>query len=471
MLKSYINDEWTLIDALGYENLIKQILSIIKNATPPFTVAVYGGWGTGKTSIMKQLFFRVGGQISSVLLPFSESPDKEQLEKETLNKIEELRKEYGSEHVAIWFNPWEHQFEDEPIIGLLHEIREKFNLFSKVEEEAKKLAEVTVRSGLDILTSIINNLKKIKIEPGKIEKYGERYESEHFEIRSSSQRFRLLFEKAIGKLIGKEHKALVIFIDDLDRCTDENVIKLIEGIKLYLSTSNCIFVFGMDQFNVLRTLEKYSIHKDYLDKLFQCVSRIPLSKNYEEFIYGIINEYFEDIESDTLAKVLSDILEKNPRKVKNFLNSFRAYWEMQKQNEDESKAKGLKIEIFALFHLLRIYFEPIFTILERNPIYIRNLANVCKNNSPDRKVEHMFQKYLKNPIAEEITSDTESESEIITPAKLEKEELDYMEDISFKYEALERFKEHFVRYYESDLQHLAPQSISMYLGVIEGDLK
>ncbi len=445
------------------------MLNIIENATPPFTIAVYGGWGTGKTSIMKQLFFRAGGQISSVLLPFSESPDNEQLEAATLEKIKTLRKAHTPELVAVWFNPWEHQFEDEPIIGLLHEIRENFNLFSKVEEEAKKLAEVTVRSGLDILSSIISNLKKIKIDPGKIEKHGENYEEKHFQIKSSSQRFRLLFEKAIGKLIGKDRKALVIFIDDLDRCSDQNVIRLIEGIKLYFSTSNCIFVFGMDQYNVLRTLEKFNIHKDYLDKLFQCVIRVPLSKNYEKFIDGIIQEYFEDVGANELVPVLSDILEKNPRKVKNFLNSFRAYWDMWKQEEAKQKTGDLKIEIFALFHLLRIHFEPIFTILERNPEYVHNLANVCKNNAPDQKVEHMFQKYLKNPITEQITVNTESETQIILPDKLDKEELEYMEDISFKYEALEKFKERFVQYYEDDPAQFSPETVSIYLGVIESD--
>jgi len=52
-LGNYINDEWTLSDTLGYENFIIQILEIIKKANPPFTIGIYGGWGTGKTSIMK----------------------------------------------------------------------------------------------------------------------------------------------------------------------------------------------------------------------------------------------------------------------------------------------------------------------------------------------------------------------------------------------------------------------------------
>ncbi|MCI5126126.1 MAG: hypothetical protein D3925_17050, partial [Candidatus Electrothrix sp. AR5] len=312
-MSSYSNDEWTLVDTLGYGPFIQQLLGLIEKAQPPFSIGIYGGWGTGKTSIMRQLFFRTGGKISTVLLPLSENPVEERLDPETIERIKEFR-EPKAKMRAVWFNPWQHQFDNDPIIGLLHEIRDNFDLFTQVDEEARKLAHVTVRGGLDILSSVINKLTKVKADPSKFEKYGEKYEAEHFAIKSSSQRFRLLFEKAIDKLLGEEHKALVVYIDDLDRCTDTNTIKLIEGIKLYLSTSNCIFVFGMDQVNVLRALENHQIHKDYLDKLFQSIIRIPLSKKYPALIQKVVDNYFPDKDTDGLTELLADILEKNPRK-------------------------------------------------------------------------------------------------------------------------------------------------------------
>ncbi|MEM7181715.1 MAG: P-loop NTPase fold protein [Spirochaetota bacterium] len=73
-MNSYKNDEWTLVDTLGYEGIIKQIYSIITEASAPFALGVYGGWGSGKTSIMKQLYFRMGGQTASVLFPFADKP-------------------------------------------------------------------------------------------------------------------------------------------------------------------------------------------------------------------------------------------------------------------------------------------------------------------------------------------------------------------------------------------------------------
>ncbi|WPD24978.1 MAG: P-loop NTPase fold protein [Candidatus Electrothrix scaldis] len=467
-MSRYSNDEWTLVDTLGYEPFIQQLLKLIEKAQPPFSIGIYGGWGTGKTSIMRQLFFRTGGRVSSVLLPLSESPVEERLDSETQRMIKEFS-ENETRMRAVWFNPWQHQFDNDPIIGLLHEIRDNFDLFTQVGEEAKKLADVSVRGGLDILSGIINKLTKVKVDPGALEKYGEKYEAKEFAVKSSSQRFRLLFEKAIDKLLGEEHKALVVYIDDLDRCTDTNTIKLIEGIKLYLSTSNCIFVFGMDQVNVLRALEHHQIHKDYLDKLFQSIIRIPLSRKYPALIQNIVRSYFPDLDTGGLTNLLTDILEKNPRKVKNFLNSFRSYWEFINlpvtTGDDQS---GLKIEIAALFHYLRIYCEPVFTVLERHPDYVEALSNVCQNNPPDRNVERLFYEYLRNPISVEVEPvDDAEDEELVSAGRLDKEELEYMKDISPRYESLENFKRHFTDSLQFPMNDHDSATLNRYLGVID----
>ncbi|MCI5142327.1 MAG: hypothetical protein D3909_11550 [Candidatus Electrothrix sp. ATG1] len=472
-MSRYSNDEWTLVDTLGYEPFIQQLLGLIENAKPPFSIGIYGGWGTGKTSIMRQLFFRTGGNESSILLPLSEKPVTEHLDAKTKEQIDKL-KENETKMRAVWFNPWQHQFDNDPIIGLLHEIRDNFDLSTQVGDEARKLADVSVRGGLDILSGIINKLTKVKVDPGKLEQYGEKYEAKQFAVKSSSQRFRLLFQKAIDKLLGGEdgkYNALVVYIDDLDRYTDTNTIKLIEGIKLYLSTSNCIFVFGMDQVNVLRALEHHQIHKDYLDKLFQSIIRIPLSKNYPALIREIVGDYFPDTDPDFdgLTELLADILEKNPRKVKNFLNSFRSYWELLNLSADDGTDPAqLKIETAALFHYLRIYCEPVFTVLERRPDYIAALSNVCQNNPPNQNVERLFYEYLRNPISVEVDPVGEAEDEELVPGgRLSKEELEYMKDISPRYESLEKFKTHFAACFQDEIADYDQETLNRYLGVID----
>jgi KAP family P-loop domain len=39
---------------------------------------------------------------------------------------------------------------------------------------------------------------------------------------------------------------LALFVDDLDRCLPENPIEVLEALKLYLDSSHCVFVVGVD---------------------------------------------------------------------------------------------------------------------------------------------------------------------------------------------------------------------------------
>lgn len=452
-----LNDEWTLRDNLGHQNLVDNLITHISTITPPFTLGIYGGWGSGKTSLMKQVFYRIGGKTKSFLFPFIGNQEKEEINCENQEIIDQIEAKLNYE--AIWFNPWKHEIESNPLLGLLHEIREHFNLYTKSSAEAKKLASVTVRTGIDILTSSIKEISKIDLHTSNNEKYGEKYENNNFETKSTTQNFRIIFESSIKKLIGK-NKKLVIFIDDLDRCTDSTIIKLLEGIKLYLSTSNCIFIFGMDQTNVLKALKNNNINDEYLDKLFQSIIRIPMSKNYEKFFMNtIIDNHFDDYldnvtKKESFIQILISILEKNPRKIKNFMNSMRFYWNMKKNDLD--------IEIFVLFHYLRINYEDIFNILERDHNLLINLLNVCKNEAPNCSIEYFFIERLKNLISNE-TSSIQNISSVNEIKKLDNNDIIYIQNMKLKFKTLENFKKLF-----SDKVHTTI-NLEDYLGVLQND--
>ena len=40
---------------------------------------------------------------------------------------------------------------------------------------------------------------------------------------------------------------LIVFIDDLDRCDIENILAILSGLKLFLSSKQCLFVLAVDK--------------------------------------------------------------------------------------------------------------------------------------------------------------------------------------------------------------------------------
>jgi hypothetical protein len=74
--------------------------------------------------------------------------------------------------------------------------------------------------------------------------------------------------KQIIKIITQDgKKTLVIFIDDLDRCSPPKPAEVIEAINILLDSKYCAFVIGMDGKAVASSIEaKYLNLREYLDK-------------------------------------------------------------------------------------------------------------------------------------------------------------------------------------------------------------
>ncbi len=71
----------------------------------------------------------------------------------------------------------------------------------------------------------------------------------------------------VFECIPAEYKPLVVFIDDLDRCSPGNVAKVMEAVNLFLAGEfpNCIFVLGMDSELVAAALQ--AAHREMIAAL------------------------------------------------------------------------------------------------------------------------------------------------------------------------------------------------------------
>jgi len=127
-----------------------------------------------------------------------------------------------------------------------------------------------------------------------------------------------------------QSRALVVFIDDLDRCSDDVVVKVCEAVKLYLDVPGLIFVLACDQSVLARGVSSSARGgagegRMYLEKIVQVVYRVPLPE--EEQVRQLIRGYAHqsgtgDLIDENVAGILAEGSGRNPRKIKRIINSF-----------------------------------------------------------------------------------------------------------------------------------------------------
>lgn len=72
--------------------------------------------------------------------------------------------------------------------------------------------------------------------------------------------------------------AVVIFIDDLDRCPKSRIVKVLETVKLFMDHKGCVFVIGAARDIIVKALaEDYSeqdAHR-FMEKIVQVTFNLP----------------------------------------------------------------------------------------------------------------------------------------------------------------------------------------------------
>ncbi|WP_245192083.1 KAP family P-loop NTPase fold protein [Amycolatopsis azurea] len=152
------------------------------------------------------------------------------------------------------------------------------------------------------------------------------------------------FEALLADLV-KDSKAdrVVIFVDELDRCSSEDVVATLDAVRTFLGTNQCVFIVAADQQVLEEALSRksqqptpvtahnpyYSTGSAYLDKVFQYQISLPalLAPNIGEFALNLVQTRESGVwkELTNLPLVISVLIPSHvtsPRRVKHLLNTF-----------------------------------------------------------------------------------------------------------------------------------------------------
>lgn len=298
------------------QKLVSGLANYIGNpaTAAPITLAITGAWGRGKSSVMNLL----------------------------RRELEER------EHRPVWFNAWHHQDADNVLAALLATIREQaipplvtfpkrppFLAFPGViyylrllwqraqrrwmfvialhavllvvvawvvknapamsQIRWTELSDVLDKEGLPGLlgalaigavpvAKLLGLLKTFGIDPAKLVAVegGTRATRDVEAANVFRTRFAVEFAEVTAAL-GKRHR-MVIFIDDLDRCSPEHLLKVLEATNLLNSSGQCFIVLGMQRETVLGALARaldqsltteFASPERWLEKLVQIEIPVP----------------------------------------------------------------------------------------------------------------------------------------------------------------------------------------------------
>ena len=399
------NDRETDIDLLDFLHLTSGLLSIIRDdSLLPATIGIFGDWGSGKSSLLRMVIKEIEQEDGVFCITFNgwlfegyddaktallETIIKEIETKKTLGtqakeKIKKLLGKINWMRVAFTVGKYATSY------FLAGETGLAISAVTDIPALSKLIAEKV--SGLDVDT-VETALKDLKRDP----------DSSLVNVRGFHEEFEELID--LTKI-----KKLVVFIDDLDRCSPETIIETLDAIRLFLYAKKSVFIIAADERLVKYAVTKkypdipslYSdISRDYLEKFIQFpisvpplgpvevetymkllfLSKLPIEKSdFEKIrklalerepenlftvtlsysdIENICGDSSKDIEEDIilceyLAPILSAGLNGNPRQIKRFLNTI-----LFRQNMAQSKGIVLQTKVLAKLMLLE-YLRPIF---------------------------------------------------------------------------------------------------------------
>lgn len=262
----------------GFDKKSNDLTEFLSSDTTitPFVIAINGEWGSGKSSLLLTV--------------------KKKLEKKILDRSLNMK--------VVYFEAWKHEGSD-PAASLVYNMVDPFPNTTGVPFKIAHLAIDLIAK--NTLNTSFHDMK------------------EHFD---NSIRAVPSLHDEIKKVLDKFLKdgRLIVMIDDLDRCTIENTLTILNSMKLFLSIKQCLFVLAVDINKIeLAWKSRYGNDEDvktegmsYLEKIFQMQTGVP-AKDKDE-VKKYVKSLVKDI-PDEFAELLANFGSTNPRQIKRILNT------------------------------------------------------------------------------------------------------------------------------------------------------
>ena len=243
----------------------------------PFTVGIYGKWGSGKTSVLNMA-------------------------------LTEVNKNKNKNNVVFRFNPWLCNSVQQMISQFFIQLKDLLETksksrFSKVADALETYGDAisTISGAVPVLGNIVGGAN------GAYKSYREA--KNDFENLKNIQRLKKDVDDALRK---KKAIKIVVVIDDIDRLNKEEIMAVFQLVKALADFPRMFYILAFDKDIVTQALAEIQGGKDkkygeaYLEKIIQVL--IPLPKTDVYMIANELKRRIENIVGDAIRVFLYPIV-------------------------------------------------------------------------------------------------------------------------------------------------------------------
>lgn len=251
-------DETWQDDVLGRAEIAAKLTNLLRNQRDPFAISIDGRWGTGKTFLLERW------QID--------------LEREGFS--------------AIYFNAWEDDFCDDPLLAIIGQLSEQFKegKFKELTSQVGQIAGQLIKQNIIAVPSKLTGFD-LGVDLSKLD--GRDLLQEYADQRKTKVRLKNKLTQMSAKVAEETGHPLVFIVDELDRCRPTFAIELLERVKHIFDVPNIVFVFGINRDELCKSLESIYGEIDatvYLRRFFDMEFMLP-GVNSEKFCESLMEKY------------------------------------------------------------------------------------------------------------------------------------------------------------------------------------
>lgn len=380
-------------DLLGTITHVETLSEIIDKCSTPFTIGLLGGWGSGKSSIIKTIQGRFNGDESKGIKVFNYDAWKYSKDSFRRTFILELKNFFNLDTTEVFKTFYQDKNEDIEHSLILNN---NFVLYLLVLCPLLLLFVWLLKDiGTDekifttiislVFTAILFILKEsfipYKVSISKPRTFAPEQFEEIFKeiIQEVTSKPRNLIKWITHVFLNRSLKKIVIVIDNIDRCDHEVAIELLLSVKNFLELENVVFVIPVDEDGLKNYLKiPNQDANEFLRKLFNTNIRLKSFSDIElyDFAHNLVQKYRIDIPNEVISIICQEF-STNPRRIIQFLNTFQTEMLLAERQE----LRGLipngvitkNLAVLAKISIIREEWPDLWKIISDDPSMLQKI--------------------------------------------------------------------------------------------------